>query len=69
MQHRGGGGGLEGANLPQRLPGLASGEVVDIGYDTDMIAIFDIDKAFTDYLLCQICFSKSTIFLIGTQNS
>ena len=30
----------------------------EIGYDTDTIAIFEIDKAFTDYLLCQICFSK-----------
>ncbi len=32
--------------------------VIDVGYDTDTIAIFEIDKAFTDYLLCQICFSK-----------
>ena len=31
---------------------------VDMGYDTDSIAIFEIDKSFTDYLLCQICFSK-----------
>ncbi len=31
---------------------------IDVGYDTDTIAIFEIDKAFTDYLLCQICFSK-----------
>ena len=31
----------------------------DIGYDTDSIAIFEIDKAFTDYLLCQICFKLS----------
>jgi len=31
---------------------------VDVGYDTDRIAIFEIDKSFTDYLLCQICFSK-----------
>lgn len=31
---------------------------VDVGYDTDTIAIFEIDKSFTDYLLCQICFSK-----------
>ncbi len=34
---------------------------IDVGYDTDTIAIFEIDKAFTDYLLCQICFSKSTL--------
>lgn len=33
---------------------------MDLGYDTDTIAIFEIDKAFTDYLLCQICFSKFT---------
>ena len=32
---------------------------LDLGYDTDQIAIFEIDKSFTDYLLCQICFSKS----------
>ena len=25
---------------------------IDVGYDTDTIAIFEIDKAFTDYLLC-----------------
>ena len=31
----------------------------DVGYDTDSIAIFEIDKAFTDYLLCQICFKMS----------
>ena len=31
---------------------------VDVGYDTDTIAEFEIDKSFTDYLLCQICFSK-----------
>lgn len=31
----------------------------DVGYDTDSIAIFEIDKSFTDFLLCQICFSKS----------
>ena len=31
---------------------------MDIGYDTDSIAIFEIDKSFTDFLLCQICFSK-----------
>ena len=30
----------------------------DYGYDTDSIAIFEIDKSFTDFLLCQICFSK-----------
>ena len=36
---------------------------MDLGYDTDTIAIFDIDKAFTDYLLCQICFSKSFIYI------
>ena len=30
----------------------------DIGYDTDSIATFEIDKSFTDFLLCQICFSK-----------
>lgn len=35
---------------------------IDVGYDTDTIAIFEIDKAFTDYLLCQICFSKSSFF-------
>ncbi len=27
-------------------------EKVDIGYDTDRIADFEIDKSFTDYLLC-----------------
>ena len=32
---------------------------LDVGYDTDSIAIFEIDKSFTDFLLCQICFSKS----------
>mmetsp|Transcript_44179 Transcript_44179/g.58640 ORF Transcript_44179/g.58640 Transcript_44179/m.58640 type:complete len:117 (+) Transcript_44179:649-999(+) len=36
----------------------ANPNYVDVGYDTDTIAIFEIDKAFTDYLLCQICFSK-----------
>ena len=36
---------------------------VDVGYDTDTIAIFEIDKSFTDYLLCQICFSKCGYFL------
>ena len=25
---------------------------VDLGYDTDRIAEFEIDKSFTDYLLC-----------------
>lgn len=25
---------------------------MDIGYDTDSIAIFEIDKSFTDFLLC-----------------
>lgn len=25
---------------------------VDVGYDTDTIAEFEIDKSFTDYLLC-----------------
>jgi len=24
----------------------------DIGYDTDSIAIFEIDKSFSDFLLC-----------------
>ena len=34
---------------------------LDVGYDTDSIAIFEIDKSFTDFLLCQICFSKFKI--------
>ena len=25
---------------------------LDVGYDTDSIAIFEIDKSFTDFLLC-----------------
>ena len=29
-----------------------------LGYDTDSIAMFEIDKSFTDFLLCQICYSK-----------
>ena len=33
----------------------------DLGYDTESIAIFEIDKAFTDFLLCQICFSKYSV--------
>ena len=36
-------------------------EKVDIGYDTDRIADFEIDKSFTDYLLCQTCCSKLKI--------
>jgi len=32
-------------------------ERVNIGYDTDRIAEFEIDKSFTDYLLCQTCCS------------
>jgi len=27
-------------------------EARDAGYDTDSIAIFEIDKSFTDFLLC-----------------
>ena len=33
-------------------------ERFDMGYDTDRIAEFEIDKSFTDYLLCQTCCSK-----------
>lgn len=50
------------ANFNQHLGGGQSAcdlrNEVDVGYDTDTIAIFEIDKSFTDYLLCQICFSK-----------
>ena len=42
-------------------PNLMMSDMVDLGYDTESIAIFEIDKAFTDYLLCQICFSKYPI--------
>ena len=41
--------------------GIRGNNDLDIGYDTDSIAIFEIDKSFTDFLLCQICFSKSTL--------
>ena len=37
---------------------IPASEARDAGYDTDSIAIFEIDKSFTDFLLCQICFSK-----------
>ena len=37
----------------------------DIGYDTDSIATFEIDKSFTDFLLCQICFSKYLEFFLN----
>ena len=37
-------------------------EKLDIGYDTDRIAEFEIDKQFTDYLLCQTCCSKCYIY-------
>ena len=37
---------------------LDKDEANELGYDTDSIAIFEIDKGFTDFLLCQICFSK-----------
>ena len=30
-------------------------EKEEVGYDTDSIAPFEIDKSFTDFLLCQIC--------------
>lgn len=30
-------------------------EKVDLGYDTDRISEFEIDKSFTDFLLCQTC--------------
>jgi len=33
--------------------------VRDVGYDTDSIAQFEIEKSFTDYLLCQICYKVS----------
>lgn len=36
-------------------------ERFDIGYDTDRIADFEIDKSFTDFLLCQTCCSKNSI--------
>ena len=52
------GGGAQNANPPQRARDQPSNEY-DVGYDTDSIAIFEIDKAFTDYLLCQICFKMS----------
>ena len=42
---------------PSRLANERHNDI-DVGYDTDTIAIFEIDKSFTDYLLCQICFSK-----------
>ena len=52
MGHRGGGHQADNPNM------------IDVGYDTDTIANFEIDKAFTDYLLCQICFSKSKAVLL-----
>ena len=51
------GGGNQGQNQVN-----FNAENFDYGYDTDAIAIFEIDKAFTDYLLCQICFSKYCAF-------
>ena len=45
-------------NAPARSSSQERNNDFDVGYDTDSIAIFEIDKAFTDYLLCQICFSK-----------
>ena len=33
-------------------------EKFDLGYDTDRIAEFEIDKSFTEFLLCQTCCSK-----------
>ncbi len=44
---------IRNAMLAQSEPGrIRNNNAADIGYDTDSIAIFEIDKAFTDFLLC-----------------
>ena len=50
---------IRNAMLAHGEPGrIKQNAAFDFGYDTDSIAIFEIDKSFTDFLLCQICFSK-----------
>ena len=50
---------IRNAMLAHGEPGrIKQNAAFDLGYDTDSIAIFEIDKSFTDFLLCQICFSK-----------
>ena len=54
---------IRNAMLAQNEPShFRNNNMCDIGYDTDSIAIFEIDKGFTDFLLCQICFSKFILY-------
>ena len=43
---------IRNAMLSHGKPAGIRNNMLDIGYDTDSIAIFEIDKSFTDFLLC-----------------